>query len=116
MNRIIYFFMGISLLVLTVLPPNPALADENSQPEKGLLGATIGDQILDANRGGQVIETNTNNVNATLYDNQATANVTGNNQITSGAFSGANGMSTVIQNSGNNVIIQSATILNLKMQ
>jgi len=55
-------------------------------------------------------------LSAQLYDNQAAGNVTGNNLVTQQAFSGASGVPTVIQNSGNNVIIQNATVLNVQMQ
>ena len=55
-------------------------------------------------------------LNAKLFDNSATDNVTGNNTITGGAFAGANGLATVFQNSGNNVIMQSGTVLNLTLK
>lgn len=56
---------------------------------------------------------NTMNVKATLTGNTATNNVTGTNIIDTSAFSGANGMFSVIQNSGNNVVIQDSTIVNV---
>jgi hypothetical protein len=59
---------------------------------------------------------NTNTLNATLYENSAKGNVTGHNTITEGAFVGASGLPTVIQNSGNNVIIQNGTVLNLTVK
>jgi hypothetical protein len=55
-------------------------------------------------------------LNATLFDNSAKGNVTGHNTITEGAFVGASGLPTVIQNSGNNVIIQNGTVLNLTVK
>ena len=74
---------------------------------------------LDAQRGGMdrgPITINANMLNAKLYDNSAIGNVTGNNTITGGAFAGASGLPTVIQNSGNNVIIQNGTVLNLTVK
>jgi hypothetical protein len=74
---------------------------------------------LDAQRGGtdtSPVTINTNMLNAKLFDNSAIGNVTGNNTITEGAFSGASGLPTVIQNSGNNVIIQNGTVLNLTVK
>ena len=50
---------------------------------------------------------------AISLNNSANGTVSGGNIINEGAFSGSSGLSTVIQNSGNNVLIQSATILNL---
>ncbi len=74
---------------------------------------------LDAQRGGMdpgPVTINANMLNAKLFDNSATGNVTGNNTVTGGAFAGASGLATVIQNSGNNVIIQNGTVLNLTLQ
>lgn len=52
------------------------------------------------------------NQSAKLDHNLVTSSTTGNNTISDNAFSGASGFATVIQNSGNNVIIQNATIVN----
>jgi len=82
-------------------------------------GAPIPPAQLDTQRGGTdpgPVTINANVLNAKLFDNQATNNVTGNNTVTGGAFAGASGLATVIQNSGNNVIIQNGTVLNLTLQ
>ncbi|MGX2040685.1 hypothetical protein ACWJKU_11225 [Methylocaldum sp. MU1018] len=51
---------------------------------------------------------------ATLADNQAISNgITTYNAIESGAFAGASGVVSVIQNTGNNVIIQDYTSINV---
>ena len=50
--------------------------------------------------------------NAKLDYNVVESSITGNNTVSNGAFAGATGFATVIQNSGNNVIIQNATIVN----
>lgn len=115
MKRLTYVLTGVSALLLNVSPLG-ALADEGAKPEMGALGAAISDVQLDINRGGHTLELNTNNLNGSVYDNQAVANVTGNNAISTGALSGAAGMPMVIQNSGNNVLIQNATVLNVKLQ
>ena len=80
------------------------------------LGPAVSEGTLSDNRGGHTEVINTNNLDAQLYNNQASYNVTGTNSVNSGAFTNASGIATVIQNSGNNVIIQNATILNLKLQ
>lgn len=49
-------------------------------------------------------------------NNTSNGTVSGGNIIDAGAFSDSSGLSTVIQNSGNNVVIQSATILNLNIE
>ena len=52
---------------------------------------------------------------AVSLNNSASGTVSGGNVIDGNAFSDSSGLSTIIQNSGNNVLIQSATILNLKI-
>ena len=65
-------------------------------------------------RGAQeIIQINRNSLNARLDNNQAIHTFSGDNIISNDAFSGASGLTTAIQNSGNNVIIQDATILNV---
>jgi len=51
-----------------------------------------------------------------VKDNVAENLTTGSNFITEGSFAGSNGFSTVLQNSGNNVLIQNATIVNVQVQ
>lgn len=82
-------------------------------------GAPLSPAQLDTQRGGTdpgPVTINANMLNAKLFDNAATDNVTGHNTITGGAFAGSSGLATVIQNSGNNVIIQNGTVLNLTLQ
>ena len=49
---------------------------------------------------------------AKLDHNVVNSSTTGNNSISNGVLSGASGIATLIQNSGNNVIIQDSTIVN----
>jgi hypothetical protein len=42
--------------------------------------------------------------------------LTGNNTITEGSFSNASGLPMVIQNTGANVLIQNATIVNIQFK
>ncbi len=51
---------------------------------------------------------------ATLGDNQLTAGDTGSNLVSSGSFANMAGIAHVIQNSGNNVIIQDSTTFNVQ--
>lgn len=65
-------------------------------------------------RGGVDITTlNNMNVGATVSGNQAINNVNGYNIIDHGSFAQASGITSVIQNSGNNVIIQDSTIVSV---
>ena len=51
-----------------------------------------------------------------VTNNSAVNVATGNNVISDGAFSGQSGIPLVVQNSGNNVLIQNATIINLQVK
>ncbi len=59
---------------------------------------------------------NTNNATANVGNNTASNLTTGNNIIRDGSLNNSSGIPMVIQNSGNNVVIQSSTILNLRLQ
>lgn len=65
--------------------------------------------------GGVVDVTTVSNANleASLANNFAVNNVNGFNIIDHGAFTEASGIVSVIQNTGNNVIIQDSTIINV---
>lgn len=52
----------------------------------------------------------------TVGNNTAVNTVSGSNIIDSGSFANAQGLPMVIQNSGSNVLIQSATVINLRLQ
>jgi len=52
----------------------------------------------------------------TVGNNTAINTVSGNNIIDSGSFANAQGLPMVIQNSGSNVLIQNATVINLRLQ
>jgi len=99
----------------------PAWADQGEYPavsdqDASMLGsAALADEQLDQLRGRQTVF-NSNDVDGQLYNNEAVSNVTGSNFVTDGSFAGMSGFSTVIQNSGNNVLIQNATVLNLQFQ
>ena len=66
-------------------------------------------------RGGIVNMTTivNSNIDAELSNNTANNNVTGFNVIDNGAFTEASGIFSIIQNTGNNVIIQDSTIVNV---
>lgn len=93
----------------------PAASDHPSTIGKRL-GSPVSAHALSTYRGGHVFQLSEANLSAQMSDNQASNNVTGSNLVSSQAFLGSSGIPTVIQNSGNNVIIQNATVLNLRMQ
>jgi len=53
------------------------------------------------------------NNNALVTGNTNIGGVTGNNNINNGAISNNNGVTTVLMNSGNNVSLQNATVINV---
>ncbi|WP_229261109.1 hypothetical protein [Duganella levis] len=67
-------------------------------------------------RGGADTVNNAMQLDGAVSGNAAVNVVTGANAISSGSFSNASGLPVAIQNSGANVLIQNATIINIQMQ
>lgn len=80
------------------------------------LGGATGEQALEQARGGSDTVTNEARLSGFVTGNSATYVNTGANTIDGGAFANASGIPIVIQNSGANVLIQNATIINLQMR
>lgn len=76
----------------------------------------VDSQELAISRGGAEVVINDLKNKGIVSDNQASNLVTGNNWVGEGSFAGASGFATVVQNSGNNVLIQNATIINLQVK
>ncbi|MDQ6880995.1 MAG: hypothetical protein M3150_02760 [Pseudomonadota bacterium] len=81
-----------------------------------VLGQPLSDSNLGALRGGTDTTLNDMQLNGTTASNSAVNVTTGSNAISSGAFSSMSGIPVVIQNTGANVLIQNAVILNLRVQ
>jgi hypothetical protein len=101
-------------LIAIIMQSQAAQANPAESQDKLLFSPTETALLeeLDNARGREGIDmTNINNMNvrATLSGNQANNNVNGYNIIDHGSFAQASGINTVIQNTGNNVIIQDAT-------
>lgn len=89
-----------------VMAPAPAL----------LSGDIADDALLEQSRGGDsrtIIDTK---FTGTVNGNSATNVSTGWNVIQGNSFANMTGIPVVIQNSGANVLIQNATVINLQMQ
>ncbi|MBU3898077.1 MAG: hypothetical protein KJ614_03975 [Gammaproteobacteria bacterium] len=71
---------------------------------------------LDGFRGGADLVKNDMQLSATVANNSASHVISGSNAIADGAFANMSGLPMVIQNSGSNVLIQSATIINVQFQ
>ncbi|MGB6241661.1 MAG: hypothetical protein WBF69_04175 [Castellaniella sp.] len=111
---------GRQFLVAIMMGSAPMLAlagsDLSETPQASTLGAPVSDSALSQYRGARDITFNMQDTQGQLYNNQASNTYSGSNQVSDQALSGMNGFSTVIQNSGNNVLIQNSTIVNVKMQ
>jgi hypothetical protein len=107
----------LAAITVMILPFCAAAEDTNSSsaaPAETFSAAAVMDTELDSSRGAFAPDTiNFNNFSATNVGNSVTGGFTGNNSLTNGSFNNSNGLVNVIQNSGNNVIIQSSTIVSM---
>lgn len=109
-------YMALATFVVDADPLPISTDIPVSEQTLAALGAALPNSALSDQRGKAITSTNTNNVDGELYSNNASSTYSGGNAVTEGAFSNSTGLFTVIQNSGNNVLIQSATILNLEIK
>ncbi|KGM52217.1 hypothetical protein N792_07810 [Lysobacter concretionis Ko07 = DSM 16239] len=75
-------------------------------------GVAVGPTDLDKLRGGDAQNDIRNN--GTVTGNHADNVTSGTNTLTGNAFADATGINTVIQNSGSNVLVQNAMIVNVQ--
>jgi hypothetical protein len=96
----------------------PAGNDERASGASALadLGAAAESGEMEGTRGGSEVVTTEAALSGTLGGNTASQVATGNNVIQSGSFANAAGLPVVIQNSGANVLIQNATVINLQLK
>lgn len=97
-----------------------APADQVDAVDTSVCGDPLTGEQLNELAGGQniqierILEQITNaNLNGQMASNVLNSTATGYNMLATGALSNVSGIATVIQNSGNQVIINSATILNI---
>jgi len=129
-TRIPAFVQTVSFLLVAGIAPGlqgvafaagqQAAAATDSAPaaQAAQLAPTIGQPLdagaLDALRGGQsLVVTETRN-GGEVNGNHADNVTSGLNSIDGGAFANAAGITTVIQNSGSNVLIQNGTAVNVQ--
>lgn len=113
---------GKSVLYFLSLAVLPALAQE--LPETMLLAGleTVSAEELSGQRGGadlniedMILQLSNATATATVENNSLVSQATGNNTLQSGAFDGAAGIVFAVQNSGNHVVIQNTTMINVIM-
>ncbi|MGF1697843.1 carbon storage regulator [Vibrio kyushuensis] len=108
--------MRLALFVICTITLLPATADELL-----LTDATLSSTELSDSRGGQYYVdidsvVASSDIHGISSGNSADYSTTGSNIIASGALLDSSGITNVIQNSGNNVLIQNATIVNLSLE
>ena len=90
-----------------------ATVDRSTETIEGF-GQTLDPAALDAYRGGDDSVDNHVDIDGLVDGNTAQDTISGNNVLGGGAFSNASGISTVIQNSGSNVLIQNGMVVNVQ--
>ncbi|MDB5840570.1 MAG: hypothetical protein JWQ23_2522 [Herminiimonas sp.] len=113
---------------LACLLPGYAMAQDDEPREWGIIaggpaaaaaspvfGNAIAGETLQSYRGGSEHVKSEMKLAGTTAQNSAEQVYTGANSINAGSFANASGIPIVIQNSGANVLIQNATILNLQI-
>ena len=83
-------------------------------------GAVLSDAELNTHRAKENFDIDQITINdqeqdGDVTDNVAVGNTTGNNTISSDSFTNASGFTSTVQNTGNNVLIQHSTIINVSM-
>lgn len=107
------------LLPATVVPQDavpaamPGAAPESPRSFEGV-GPAVDLQRLESQRGGESLVVNDVEIAGTVSGNLAEGTNSGSNHINDGAFANAAGISTVIQNTGNNVLIQNGMVVNIQ--
>lgn len=103
-------------MAVGVEAPSLVSVVSTSTSSTSVFGAPVAASDLAQARGGTFQVENHMVLNGTTSNNSAQNVVTGNNSIDGGSFSHMNGFPVVVQNSGANVLIQNAVIVNLQMQ
>lgn len=107
---------GVNCGVIAGSPATPG-ATAQTQPAGYIagLGQSLDTATLDQLSGGTEVH-NGITLNGTVSNTSTEHTVSGGNAVDAGAFSDAVGLPMVIQNSGNSVLIQNATIVNVQLQ
>ncbi|WP_162047655.1 carbon storage regulator [Vibrio taketomensis] len=107
-----------SVLVVNAYAEDLVLADDYELSIDSMDSSRGGQYVLDVDEYNVDIDSisASSEINGASFGNRAINTVNGNNRIGSGAFSSATGVNNVIQNTGNNVLIQNSTVVNLTLK
>ena len=97
-------------------PPNLPSAVPSTSPGIPGLGLPLTGQKLAVLRGGFDTVNNDMQLSGSVANNSAVNVASGNNYIADGSFTNMTGLPVTIQNSGSNVLIQNATIVNVQFK
>lgn len=112
LSRAALAFISIACASTAAFAAPPA----EKSPPPGYGTAIPVDTLKDMSGGSNVTNNiNQQTLNGTMSDTEARDTVSGGNVVSGSAFGNSAGLPTVIQNSGNNVLIQNATIVNVRM-
>lgn len=105
-----------ALAPAAAVAPNAAPVAGAQGQDGEMFAAPLAEERLAGLRGGSASPWSDMKLNGAVSGNSAVAVASGANVITEGAFSNASGLPMVIQNSGANVLIQNATIINVQFK
>ena len=95
---------------------NPIVFEKAAVERPNPLGVKPVDATALTVRRGKADVVNDMLLKGVVADNKASDLTTGNNVIADGSFTGMVGLPLVVQNSGNGVLIQNATIVNVQVK
>jgi hypothetical protein len=111
-----YAALALAMVIVSASGAANAAAPGDPPPTFGT--ATPVEQLQNMTGGTDthVNNLNTQETNGTVSNNSNFSLGNGANNLDGGAFGNSAGVNTVIQNTGNNVLIQNATIVHMTMQ
>ncbi|GAB7219506.1 carbon storage regulator [Vibrio comitans] len=107
--------MRLTLCTISLMLTFSVHAEELVLPD-----IAVTNEVMEQSRGKQSVELDftslASDVDGISVGNTASHTVSGNNVLAAGALSDSSGISSVIQNTGNNVLIQNSTVVNLSIE
>nr|WP_240494786.1 carbon storage regulator [Vibrio breoganii] len=109
--------MRLTLCTISLMLTFSVHAEELVLPD-----TAVTNDVMEQSRGKQSVDVEleftslASDIKGISKGNTASHTVSGNNILQSGALSDSSGISSVIQNTGNNVLIQNSTVVNLSIE
>lgn len=103
-----------SVLFGKEIQPSAPVAVSSNEVSNPSIGIPVDAGELDQLRGGESTVDNDVLIDGTVEGNTADHIVSGANVISDGSFANGNGINTVIQNTGSNVLIQNGMVVNVQ--